>query len=281
MNDKKQKFLLGIGAPRCGTTWAYHNLLDATDIYMPPLKELRYFFGKRRPDERESAHKKIMASESPRVFDTEFAKNWISLEDGDPTAYKSLFPKDQPVGEISPIYSVAPQKQIDIIKEALSAYDAKVFYFMRNPLQRDLSHIYFSLHRQASVSEERPLSDYEEFIRRPLFIRRSDYKRTVRLWRAAFRKNLRLFYYDDLTESPSKFFTHFCNRLEIDYDIDRLDQRPKNKSGSASEFVEIKIPESVQLELKERYLLSVPEMKFLPERISEKWLSEISAFKPE
>lgn len=33
----------GIGAPKSGTTWLYHNLKKFYLFYFPPIKELHYF----------------------------------------------------------------------------------------------------------------------------------------------------------------------------------------------------------------------------------------------
>lgn len=273
-----QKFILGIGAPRSGTTWIYSNLRMASDVYMPPVKELRYFFGKRSAEERAIAAKKLQEVSSKDPFDKDFISAWINTLDGDTEAYTSLFPKTGSIGEISPIYSVMSRKYVALVKAILAPYDAKVFYIMRSPLRRDLSHIIFSLHRQASISEPRPAEVYKDFIDRPAFKRRSNYRRTISHWRAEFKTDFNKYYYDDLEARPKVFWERFCSELGLEADQGAFDKRPKNKSGSDSRFADITIPKSITLALRERHLETVPKMKFLPKRISEKWMSELESY---
>ncbi len=41
---------LGIGAPRTGMTWLYENLRRHPEVWLPPIKEIHYFYcGNFRP----------------------------------------------------------------------------------------------------------------------------------------------------------------------------------------------------------------------------------------
>ena len=274
MSLEKQRFVLGIGAPRCGTTWAYQNLREASELYLPPVKELRYFHGKRSEGERDTAIRKLGERSDLDGRDQAFVKRWTDLEDGNLELYHEMFPKEGPVGEVSPIYSIMAPKHIQSVKMVMERFDPKVFYFMRNPLERDKSHIIFSLHRQAKRADVRPLEDYMSFVDKKAFRQRSAYLRNVRNWRKAFSTDLHLYYYDDLARSPRRFFKRFCSELELDYDVEKVEKKPANKSGATSRY-KIAIPPEVLAHLRERHLKAVPRWKFLPKRISAAWMEAL------
>ena len=273
--SEKQKFILGIGAPRSGTTWIYSNLRRVDGLYMSPIKELRYFHNNRSLIERKTAVNRVLSNSESSADDITFANKWLNTTDGDPTAYTDLFPKDRAIGEVSPIYSVMQEDKIALIKDILQAYDVHCFYVMRNPLERDLSHVIFTLHRNAQIYEQRPLQDYQTFIRKPAFIARSDYQRNVYNWRRVFKKSLRLYYFDDLNHRPRKFFSNLCRNMKIECDLSAFSKRPINLSGSKKRFSDILIPPYIVDELRERHLASIPRMNFLPDPIRMSWLEQI------
>lgn len=268
-------FYLGIGAPRCGTTWLYRNLRQNSDLYLPPIKELRFFKGLRSAEQRA----KLIADELPKVpagsHDAAFYKAWEHAQQAEPSVYLSLFPDLPKVGEISPIYCTMAAPHIARIKSLFPKEgDAKVFLMLRNPLDRDISHIIFSMHRQRGRTKSHTEAEYMEFIEHKVFIQRSQYTRAHRLWSEAFGDDLNIFYYDDLDDDPVAFYQHFCSTMKIEPGDKDVATNMINTSGSSRKF-SVKLPDSVIEVLYERNRKQVERMAFLPNERRGQWLNQM------
>ena len=273
----KQPFILGVGAPRCGTTWAYSNWRAASDLYLPPIKELRYFHGTRSLEQRENTARKILEDPNVDARDRMFTRRWLAAKDGDKASYGTLFPIHGPVGEISPIYSIMPPPRIAALKTALTGFDPQVFYFMRNPFLRDISHILFALHRQARQNAPRPVEDYEAFIAQPAFRQRSAYRRNLGNWRRAFGDQLHVYYYDDLNRAPDQFFEQLCVDLGLAHDPARV-RKARENAAQTKKMAPATLPRDILSPRRGRYLWRIANWKFLPDRIAQNWMGEIEAY---
>lgn len=270
-------FYLGIGAPRSGTTWLYRNLRAASDLYLPPVKELRYFNGSRDPQEKSAQAKRMEADPACSPEDREFLRCWQVTPDGDLDLYGLMFPERPKVGEISPIYSILNAREIGDIKSALTGFDTRVFYLMRNPFFRDLSHIIFSMHRQKNRLEPYRTEEYLQFISTKNFQRRSNYQRNVRVWRSHFGKALSVYYFDDLETAPKVFFKKFAAEMGLEIDPSKVTGLKENKSGRDGAFA-LALPTAVLQHLRERHLPEIDASKSIATRFKAKWQAEIEAY---
>ncbi|MEM8633379.1 MAG: sulfotransferase [Pseudomonadota bacterium] len=273
-------FYLGIGAPRSGTTWLYHNLRKTSDLYLPPIKELRYFIGQRTPEQKEKQAAELLEKPQGDQRDIAFLEAWRDITDGDPAAYMNLFPSDGKIGELSPIYCTMGPKRVEAVKEAIGNRPTKVFLLMRNPYERDISHIIFSMHRQRDRTKPYTLGEYLEFVQHKRFRQRSHYKRTISTWREAFGEDLHLFYYDDLNENPKAFFEAFTAEMGLSGSAADIEEGKNNQSGHQARF-KIDLPPDVLRLLRRRHLRTVKNMDFLTEARRDAWLETIKAVKPD
>ena len=278
MSKKKQKFLLGIGAPRSGTTWTYTNLRVASSVFMPPVKELRFFRNCRSEKEKKKVYDKFLSNNETEGPDAHFMKRWSAVKDCDHAAYASMFPLFDYVGEFSPIYSIMNPNEIEQLKNCLHNFDVKILYLLRNPLDRDISHIYFAMHRQKKVATTLADEQYMGFINNKTFIRRSNYRLNAANWRAKFGDDMNLMYYDHIKRDPRKFINKLCSKFDIKINPSLLTSAGRNGSGASYSYSHIKLPEAVVEHLRQRHLSRVSKWKFLPDRIKETWLEKIEKY---
>lgn len=270
-------FYLGIGAPRCGTSWLYANIRDAVpDLYLPPVKELRYFGGRRSETEKKATLSGRGAQPSIDPRDNAFFERWEQTKDGDIDAYLSLFPETGKVGEISPIYCTLAPDKVAEVKKLFGSRPVKVFFMIRNPYRREVSHVIFSMHRNKKRTNPYALKKYLEHVERKNFGLRSNYARAVKLWQNEFGSDFHIFYYDDLAKDPEAFFEHFASTMGLEYNKEALQTRSINTSGHKSDYA-VKLPTALLTHLAQRNLKRVKRMEFLPEEYRKAWIADIEA----
>lgn len=277
MVNEKRQFFLGVGAPRSGTTWLYKNIRASSDLYLPPVKELRFFKGSRPTDQKTRQADQILNENGITQEDRAFIEAWCKVTDGDASRYLNMFPNRPKVGEISPIYSILNRQDVAMIRNVLEPFDVRVFYMLRNPFLRDISHIVFTMHRQRNRKTPYSVAEYREFVDSKLFIRRSNYQRNVRVWRSAFKQDFRVFYYDELDKAPKVFFRKFSDDLGLSYDPDKVSGVKENKSGHQGNFP-VTLPKAILHHLRDRYEASIPTSKAIKQRYKKKWLAEIEDY---
>ena len=107
LKDKEKKrfpeFFV-ISPPKTGTTWLFHQLQKHPDIYIPEVKEVKYF------------------SDYWKYEDI----NWYLKHYRNSQSRKS--------GDISPTYSILPTTIIKILKNIKP--DLKLIFLMRDPVNR-------------------------------------------------------------------------------------------------------------------------------------------------
>jgi hypothetical protein len=150
---------LCIGQQKAGTTWLYDQLQFHPDFWMPPVKELHYLSGgfphakmktditraagtpnkiRKWQDLREADHKRRLDKRDFAFFQSAQALvgRPFSLD-----GYDSLFvPKAALLsGDISPSYG--PMRDEAIATTGARYPDLKVFFFVRDPIERTWSNI--------------------------------------------------------------------------------------------------------------------------------------------
>ena len=182
---------LGIGVPRAGTTWLYHQLARHPQIAFPAGKEIHFW---NRPDL------------GP-------AEEWLALLE--PAARTT--PTGLPIrtGEITPAYARLPKERIAAI--AAAAPELRLFVSFRNPLERAYSAAVAEL-----VALGRPVAEVADdwFIahfRSAESRADGDYAAMLDRWGEAFSDD-QFFYFisDELEACPVGMLEALADHLQVD-----------------------------------------------------------------
>jgi hypothetical protein len=236
MQTVKKPDFICIGPTKTGTTWLYEMLRHHPQVWLPPLKELRFFNeGNVVPAHslqnvlfsrhwhyammRQRLLKNIKSMTSrKRIAYKKYAEPWWfyrycfgrrSFE-----WYSSLFLPDENrlAGDISPPYYEIPEPRI----REVSNFNPKIkiLIFIRNPVERVWSLALMALCRDKgrSLAEVTP-AEFIKFFDYVFNTSRS-YLDSIKLWSAYF-PDVFVGYYDALKENPSRFFQDICEFLGI------------------------------------------------------------------
>jgi Sulfotransferase family len=213
MSVSMPQIFLCIGAPRAGTTWLYENLRRHRDVFLPPVKELRHFLESRTEEQRQSDYNRRRKSHGKTQDDQKWLDSWIAADPRSDETYLDLLTRtDRPVaGDISPVYSIASPRVVRRIRDTLPD-GAKIVYIIRNPIDRDWSHMKFTLHRQMKISSTLPTRDYLAFLTDGRMKKRSNYVQNIARWTNAFPlSSILVTFYDKLQADPVSFFEEICS----------------------------------------------------------------------
>ncbi len=219
---------LGIGAPRCGTTWLYSVLGRHPDVWLPPIKEVHYFdsidesmaehFAVHRSGYRVQRFllRRLMhyvaagvVAVAPRALnlqpkpDFRWDRNYFR-PGGSMEWYCNLFDAQRPrarvVGEITPAYICLALPVIQLIRQNLTT--RRFILLLRDPIDAAWSGIGRRLREgQARIS----LDDDEELVRKVLGpgLGRFTYAEHLIRWRSVFEPDcIFVGFYEDLVHDP-------------------------------------------------------------------------------
>lgn len=184
MNIKKSLLpnFLCIGAQRAGTTWLYHNLKQHPEIFLPDVKELRFF-----------NYNYDNGLEKYQSYFTEIA---------DEKAY----------GEITPDYYRQPEALKRIAKDLP---DVKLIFIMRNPIERAFSH--YELLRGSGVTKQ---SFKTAYLEKQKLIDYGKYGQHIKFILDNFnRENLLILDYDLLVNNSQLFLKQIFTFLNVNVDF--------------------------------------------------------------
>ena len=232
---------IGIGAQKAGTSWLARSLRRHPRIWLAPVKEVHYFdrfprypspshLAVANPVERllgrgpcSRASRKVLFRrclsllrhpgwrhllwECRFVFGT-YGDDW----------YRSLFQntRGQVAGEITPAYSLLDRSDVAEVKRV--APDAKIIFVMRNPIERAWSQFRFG----AAKRGERRLSvpsveGFSAMLAAPRYALRSNYARTIRIWREYFcEEQMLLGFYDEIQDDAQLFLRRVMAFLGVE-----------------------------------------------------------------
>lgn len=220
---------LGIGAQKAGTTWLYHNLRAHPDVWLPPEKELHYFdegrvtsrrllgglFGKRPEDQRWRRQLKRharVAWQRRRIEQPRWLARYF-LGRPDDAWYLSLFaPADgRLTGEITPAYAVVDEATVAHVREL--APEARLLFFVRNPVERAWSHAMMDRRRNRVPSASSLRDSFDSEGSRL----RTNYTRTLDTWASVFPPD-RIFvgFLEDITFRPLETIRRVCTFLTLE-----------------------------------------------------------------
>ena len=225
---------IGIGAQKAGTTWLHRNLQAHPDIYMP-RKEVHYFdrkmdersnvlsrlLGKSKNDEqwrrqvRYWTRRHLLEKPSPRELLWDLKYYMLPYND---RWYASVFEpkKGKVAGEITPAYSVLDREKVAHVHSVMP--DARLIFFMRNPIERVWSQTVMSFDKAEKGSAQS--ADEDELLRR---VERgsawklSNYLRTFENW-GAFYPGERFFvgFLEDTSYLPGELLASLYEFLGVD-----------------------------------------------------------------
>jgi hypothetical protein len=206
---------LVIGAQRAGTTWLYRVLRQHPLLWLPPVKELKYFGNLSRKrtwlDANERRRLKLRNLES---FDLWHLRYLLGVRsDG---WYARLFHEAQQrgliAGEVTPSYAVLDVDTFRRIQRLNSKI--RLIFVMRDPVDRSWSTA-TNAYRKGRFNEL-TLEDSLAWARSKQVTNRSTYLRTIRRVGAVFpRQQLFCGFFDDLRDRPEQFVVELLSFLGV------------------------------------------------------------------
>ncbi len=192
---KLPQFLV-ISPPKTGSTWLAENLRCHPQLFIPPVKEVKYF------------------SSLYKWFDL----GWYA---------DHFVPAGERIaGEASPSYAILPVEQIQAIRRLLP--DLKLIFLMRDPIARAWSHAKHS-HRYRESNFKESTKKYEEvadaeweanfFHDWPLTS--GDYLGQLKRWSAVFpREQIYVGFYESIGTRPVEMLRQVFAFLGVELDVD-------------------------------------------------------------
>lgn len=174
---------LGIGAQKAGTTWLYTMLSHHPDISFPSGKELHYW-----------------NRQYPNRPHSEYLKQFIQI--------------DKQEGEITPAYGHLPIGTIRAI--FLAAPHTKLFFILRNPIERAWSSALMALHRAEMTFHEASDAWFIDHFRSQGSLQRGNYEKILYNWKSVFpEEQLLLLYHEILAKDPEVLLDQCCRHLKV------------------------------------------------------------------
>lgn len=199
---------LVVGAAKSGTTSLFDYLVQHPDIFIPSIKECKYFSYQHdyTGPGSERLNKRLIKS-----FD-----DYKRLYDGNVDSAKAI-------GDISPDYMYYHEYTIPRIIDLLGN-DVKIILILRNPVERAYSAY---LHKKRELLEEYPFDQALELEEERMkagyeflwFYKTAGlYFESVNNFKKKF-PNLKLILFDDLKANPRKIMKEVFSFLEVDKDF--------------------------------------------------------------
>ncbi len=175
-------FFVGLGAPKCGTSWLSDYMNGHPEVLFSPIWELRYFNTEANPSKTEIAKvaapfleqlDRLTAKLSknfprynkriPRLAQIEGLLDRLRMIDSS-DAYLDMFrkrigPSHRVFGEHSPAYCSIGEEGFAAIRAMHNP--VRVIFIMRDPVARHWSHVWFQLQPKARKSMEQLATENE------------------------------------------------------------------------------------------------------------------------
>jgi len=213
-----------IGAAKAGTTWLCRSLRNSPGYWMPPVKELRYFGHKDIGERDKGLLQNAEAAPDMQPEQLEWIRRYVTGSPKDDAWYLSLFASagDNMTGDISPGYAPLAKRFIEHAKRLCP--NASILMLVRNPFERNISHLANLAARKLLGHKSRPNQHHEAGVAltadmlhaelaSPAFVRQSEQALAVRQWRAVFGDRVMVFFYDDLAANPVTFLDKVTGSL--------------------------------------------------------------------
>jgi len=164
---------LGIGAQKAGTTWLYEMLSKHPEIEFPGGKEMHFW--------------------SADTYE-EHISDYLKLFEAN----------NKLMGEITPAYSMLDIARVSDIHKLFPKL--KIFFVMRNPIERAWSSALMALKRAELDYDEVSNQWFIDHFHSRGSLGRGDYLACLDVWQSCYSEsNILLLYYDELSYDPKAF----------------------------------------------------------------------------
>lgn len=221
MNPKKPNFLV-VGAAKCGTTNLFNSLIQHPDIFIPEIKECRYFSQIKQKRKNPYNGKNSIYTD---VIDS--AEKYYSLFENT-EEYKAR-------GDISNDYLYYFQNSVEQIKRELGN-EIKIIIILRNPVERAFSqYLHFIREEETSATFEEMLKNEEQWYNTDtwwcFFLKDVGlYYEGVKTYMEKF-PHIKIFIFEEFIKNQDAFFKEICNFFEIDNTFKFQEPEFRNKTG--------------------------------------------------
>lgn len=293
-----------IGPEKTGTSWLYDNLKSHPQVYLPPVKEIRYFWERvflpnqdisKRLSHSHWHHELYQNYLNKKINSYSNKKNKLSIDNPelikemiwdfkylllprDDNWYFSLFQNTNKKvsGDITPLYYQLPESEIQRINSILP--NLKIIILLRNPIDRAWSKAKMNLcqHRNREVSRVSQEEFYGNFDK--------DYKQIpsyimlIKKWKKYFADdNIYVGYYDKLVQKPSLLFNEICNFLTVEPNLLPSAKR-KKLSARVNKGISVNIPPEYLKYLYRKYSNCIEEIAAAEKKepYPKQWLETMS-----
>lgn len=285
MNEQKYKKpdFICVGLEKTGTTWLYKILRNHPQVFIPPKKEIRFFWEKSfLPNNNfisrfTSPHFHNRGIQRYLLVSIYFAfRNLISFKrEGVKRAvwdlkflfqprnyswYNSLFRMypDRISGEITALTYTIPEEEIKTISQKFP--DLKVIILFRDPVDRAWSKAKMKLCKHQNKSFEDISTEQWHEVFQEEFNCCPSYVDIIERWKKFFPEDrIHINFYEKLKSEPRNFLQEICDFLQLDINEfpDYILQNLDNKIG---EGISYKIPENFDSYLTQLYNNCIKEI---------------------
>lgn len=250
-----------IGAQKAGTQWFYDQAASHPDVWMPPLKEVRFFAP--RAGTWPKARLKALAQLNWRLHhswrgdksdprDIEFLRRmWFETTDesaGDLDIYRRLFSTagDAITGDITPAYARLDRRRVAPLVAQLP--DVPFLYFVRGPVSRVWSQVCMQVRWGLADSSILETEDIlAAYLRTPGVAQHSFQSQTIDLWSEIAGDRFTVFAMGDLIAEPVEFRRRIFHHLGLDGDLCALPAGYNKKSSQPK----VELPDNLRTVIEE------------------------------
>lgn len=224
----KPNFLI-VGAAKAGTTYLYSILKQHPEIYLPDIKECRYYSN--------IGEKNIIPYTSKPVVSIENKEVYYSLFDN--------VDQQKAIGEISPDYLYYYKESIKNIKNELGT-DVKIIIILRNPVERAYS-AYYHLVRLYDIKNTflEVLSSEKEWVKTNIwwgcFVAHPGYYYDAVNEYLKYFANTKVLLFEDLVGNQDETLESILSFLEVDSEFNFEKPTFLNKTGRPKSIITKKI----------------------------------------
>lgn len=272
-----------IGAPKSGTTWLFDNLSGHPKVWLPPTKSIHYFTGKvnrirlkklwrgARGQGLNRGNTRFSFSDDKAL--TLWKLNYHFWPFPTEQWYLSLFPEEEGkvTGEIAPSYTMLSRGKVAQAHRMVP--DAKIIFFMRNPVERAWSHFLLDyVTNRGKNIDQMEIGKLNGILDHPPSVLLSEYLRTIDSWGEYFSKSqIFICFFEEIRETPDELLENLCKFLEIDYEKSFFEEKARRNifKGANKEM-----PDAVRAHLSAKFHEQLVELNRRYGSYAERWLRD-------
>ena len=253
---------LCIGAQKAGTTWLHTTLSRHPETWLPPVKEVDFWFHSRqRPSPFSYA-----------FYDGRWRRHFARALGGplwrEPGWYANYFFRERTLdwyarlfepgrgrctGDVTPSYAKLTPEEIALVK--LTMPQAKIIYLMRDPIDRAWSGARMWADQHGCDVGRRDWTGYCERAK----ARHGDYVGVLRNWRAHFPPaQILVGFTEDIANAPEQLWLRVCSFLGVTATPELL---PSNLRVRANASSHAALPRAIEFELAKLYIDDLRELE--------------------